>query len=356
MEVCTFRRFGIHIERCDCREVITVPKKEDPALRMKGQASGAGQTVGGAGAKPPHCLDTRYSNCPVGKVDKMDNQCPKRGVLFMYKFGREYAVRTTCHNWSCVQCRDRVLAVVMAKMEVGILILGECYLITLTFVLKRGTKRGAEYVATVWRRFLKELNRRWPKVEWFKVVELTKKGQPHLHLLMGGFGEKRMGCCGRNNDHGYGAMWKASCRSNPECLEHQISRMWESASGDSWVVDAREVVGAAGASSYLSKYLKKGMYTGRLAEAGFARRYSRSKGWPSGKIGLRGSVVGWDGVVWKGSWELPGDVEARLQKSEGAYLMEVVGHDIVKAIQERRVRKVKAKKILRMLNNDESNR
>jgi len=65
------------------------------------------------------------------------------------------------------------------------------------------------------------------------------------------------------------------------CLEHEWARLWYEVTGDSFVVDARQIAGADGAARYMTKYLVKGMMTwDELSELGFMRRWSTSRNWP----------------------------------------------------------------------------
>ncbi len=163
------------------------------------------------------------------------------------------------------------------------------YLITATLRLAKGTEvKDAQYVAKAWRRFLYrlQLHGKNQEMAWFRVTELTKQGQPHLHLVVGGIGERRAHC--EKRPHPYNAVWRTK---NCECIEHEWSRAWFLATGDSFVVNAETVLGAAGAAAYLGKYLRKNMVVrNRLAELGFERRFSRSRNWPGGGLQLQATV------------------------------------------------------------------
>lgn len=62
-----------------------------------------------------------------------------------------------------------------------------------------------------------------------------------------------------------------------------MARMWWEVTGDSWVVDVREVSSPGGCAAYLGKYLGKSMadYRFRLLELGYLRRFQRSNNWPA---------------------------------------------------------------------------
>jgi len=85
------------------------------------------------------------------------------------------------------------------------------------------------------------------------------------------------------------------------CVSHVASRAWLAATGDSYVVWAEHVYSAAGAGSYLGKYLVKSFGTRcRLKELGYERRFVCSRNWPSpGPLKMRGTVMEtWDSVRW----------------------------------------------------------
>lgn len=60
--------------------------------------------------------------------------------------------------------------------------------------------------------------------------------------------------------------------------------MWFEITGDSYIVHVMEIVGAAGAASYMAKYVAK-TFDGRIAEGlGMRRRWSSSGGFPFGGL------------------------------------------------------------------------
>lgn len=73
-----------------------------------------------------------------------------------------------------------------------------------------------------------------------------------------------------------------------DCLAHELSRVWYSVTGDSWIVHATPVLSGDGAGAYLGKYMQKMLMTeGRSDILGMERRWSSSRGWPgSGRLRL----------------------------------------------------------------------
>ncbi len=180
-----------------------------------------------------------------------------------HKNGTWFAVQTRCKRWKCRACRDSTKLAVLDKIVYGISTLPNSWLLTLTFrFTSRSARRHAPYVSRKWAKLLWTLKRKyptqWSAVEWFKVPELTKNQQPHLHVVLGGLNGKRAP------------------------LSKQVSAEWERITGDSYIIDLRPSLGPYGVAAYLGKYLTKQMGDRtELANLGFIRRWSRSRGWPS---------------------------------------------------------------------------
>ncbi len=228
-------------------------------------------------------------------------ECPRGGYLWLnHKRGR-VIVPATCKTWTCRSCRNAVLQKVKNRIEHGVLTLGTSYFITVT-VKYRGvsTIKNAPYVAKAWERLLYRLKRspRYRTAAWFKVPELTQKGQIHLHVVLGGIGDVVSHCEPHNPPHAYDATWR---RKPCDCLEHEWSQAWHEITGDSYVVDCRPVRSAGGMAGYLGNSLKKGMYAhDGLEKLGFKRRWSASNNWPPDPaIRLAQTVLGtWRSVSW----------------------------------------------------------
>jgi len=182
------------------------------------------------------------------------------------------------------------MALFTARVEAGISELGRCCFITVTYRVDGKRREDAASVRRDW----KELWRRWkkggePKFHWLRVIELTEKKQPHVHLVVGPV-EGKMRCYGSE-----GPNWKAFKKDQEcRCLSHRMSRVWYGITG-AWIVHAVPVTGAPGAGAYLGKYMRKQLYTSELRAAGFKRSWSTSRGWPgNGRMRLRLTVCdGW---------------------------------------------------------------
>jgi len=176
-------------------------------------------------------------------------------------------------------------------VEYGCLTLGRSFFTTLTLRAGPGLQKDAVYVRACWRKMLEFLRSRFETVEFVKVVELTKARQPHLHLVLhlGKNTSTLSAAC--ESRASYNDRWLArKC----DCLEHRLSGAWRAITGDSFVVDVKEVAGANAVASYLAKYLAKGMVlSDHLKQLGFTRAWARSRGWPFDQIRMVQTERGW---------------------------------------------------------------
>ncbi len=184
------------------------------------------------------------------------------------------------------------------KVQYGCLTLAPCALTTFTYRTVGPERRNAQSVAQDW----KELWRRWkrdghPRIEWLRVIELTKQKQPHLHVVMGPI-PGRIRCYGKDLDTAF--FIRAGTRGCL-CLSHRLSRLWSDITGDSWIVHTMPVAGARGIGKYLGKYLGKSQLVRQeLEQLGFKRRWSSTRGYSGGdRLRLRQTQEGgWKEVQW----------------------------------------------------------
>ena len=102
--------------------------------------------------------------------------------------GEVLFAETNCGSWRCLGCRDRNRARFRAIVKYGVSTLGPCMFTTLTY--KEGVQRlrHAGCVSKDWKAFYRLLRKREPqlaKKACLRVMELTKAGTPHFHLLTG---------------------------------------------------------------------------------------------------------------------------------------------------------------------------
>lgn len=220
----------------------------------------------------------------------MSEECERKGTVWLRNKNGEVQIRTTCKTWGCVACERKMISLFRLRVEAGVSVLGRCVFTTLTYKLAESGILDAASVARDWRAFwrvLKRLKLVSPSLRWFRVVELTKKGMPHLHLVMGPvIGRERCYGNGPFDQPRYKARL-ATC----ECFSHVLARVWYEVTGDSYICFVVPVVNARGAGAYLGKYLAKSLPVRKKLEGlGFKRRWSSSRGWPgSGRLRLKES-------------------------------------------------------------------
>lgn len=219
----------------------------------------------------------------------ISSKCPRGGSIWLVSSEGSVKMPTTCKTWRCKGCRDRLKSVFSARVEAGVYSLGRCAFMTLTYKMTSDSQRDALSVRKDWQEFWRRYKaKKYPKVQWLRVVEITKKGQPHLHVVMGPI-EGRINCYG---DKRIDARLFTEAMGNCDCLSHRMSELWLGVTGDSWHVHTMLVRGAGRAGAYLFKYMAKTLTTWADLEAlGFKRRYSNSKSWPGrGRVRLQGSL------------------------------------------------------------------
>lgn len=258
--------------------------------------------------------------------------CKNGGFVRLYLNGERITMPTICKTWSCETCQIALKQRLREMIRYGCSMDEHSYFITLTYRRTSDTVVDAEYVKGTWTAFLRKFRQQEPKLKWFKVVEATKKGTPHLHLIMNGLG-KRIPCDSGKDGNGVCAHeWtkrymQKSCKK--DCLEHQIGKLWMEVTGNSYVVDARQMLTAGGAAAYLTKYLTKNFLSWyNLQELGFQRRWSCSRNWPR-RPGDKLVVTGlhaWDHVEIVKSWDSEGysQLMAEVEESKESELIKRV--------------------------------
>ncbi len=226
--------------------------------------------------------------------------CPRRGMMLMESWDRRRGlVATNCNSWRCISCRERNLNRFKAVVSHGVSILTECLFITITY--KAGAKRlsRAQSVAKDWRAFWRLSHKRYPETKlWgvIRVMEVTKKGTPHMHLLVGKvIGRKRC----------YGSSFRIkpflAVFEECECWSHRLSRIWKQVQkGESFIVHTLPVSSAKGAGAYLGKYMMKAYDPELARELGMSRRFSANSRWPREKRRrlVPGGTDGWRRTTW----------------------------------------------------------
>lgn len=208
-------------------------------------------------------------------------------------------MNTQCKTWGCLSCRDRMKALFRARVTLGCLTMAPCAFMTVTYKAESPRLQDAQCVAKDWRALWRLLKKHHPgsrEMEWMRVMELTKKGTPHHHVVIGRtVGQIR--CWTRD---GFRIDRYRSRLGKCMCLAHVWGALWQEVTGDSYIVHATPVGGAEEAGGYMSKYMEKEFDRGRARELGMGRRWSSSRGWPGNgrRRLLQTESAGWARTSW----------------------------------------------------------
>jgi len=254
-------------------------------------------------SEPSLLLDTTKDKWDRGSGSS--SRCPREGMMLMesrekWSPGR-MMVPTSCNSWRCLGCRDRNLSRFKAMVALGVSALGQCMFITLTY------KAGAERLGTAgcvsrdWRAFWRLLRKWYPETkEWgvMRVMEVTKKGTPHFHLIVGRVSLGDIRC--------YGPVFYVknylALLQDCECWSHRMGRVWERVQkGESYIVHTVPVTGGSGAGGYMAKYMRKEFDQERGNELGMVRRFSANRRWPREKRRriISPGTDGWRRTAWR---------------------------------------------------------
>lgn len=284
-------------------------------------------------------------------------KCPRWGYSELHSENSVYLVETKCKTWRCKVCRSSLLNLVKMRIEYGCLELGQSYFITLTLPAGRGQPiRDAAYVRSAWEQSIRKLKQEpgYAGVAWLKVPELTKKGQPHLHLIVGGIGTPVAMC---KKFPKYSPEWISQ---RCDCLAHKFGWKWYQETG-AYVIDCQVVYNPRGIGAYVAKYVTKGfMIRDAMESAGFLRRFSMSRNFPRGeRLRLRGTDEGWRRVSFRPpSTYYRGFLERKVEADSKRRKMERLGDDLTLFFAERNrklARKAQLRKVVEYGNASISN-
>ncbi len=274
------------------------------------------------------------------------NECPKAGYVWLWASGERIVIPTTCKGWRCIPCQPKKIFVMRKIAELGCYRLqesfGRCAFTTITYAMKGSYSiRNAATVKEDWATLLKQFLRPRNMI-MFRVTELTKNGQVHLHLINSWptIGTEKLTCRIEGVRKNWGREYlKEDC----ECVEHELSRCWYRITGDTWITDVREISTAQKAGSYVASYIKKGMVTWSKLEAlGFERRYSKSRDWPVSGIWMRGKELPW---VSTGFGYKPPSFDWMVEHCKDSKWLEVLGDDLVIEYNMEAMRKALKRKV-----------
>lgn len=150
-----------------------------------------------------------------------------------------------CKSWTCSECAPQRRKKLIAEAIEG----QPTRFVTLTCNpqwFDSAAERGSK-LAEAWRQFVRAYRKQYPnrQLEYLAVLELTKHGEPHLHIVVRG----------------------------PYISQQRISQHMREKMGAP-VVDIRLIRNKRQVSEYVSKYISK-----RPIRLGTLKRYWRSLGW-----------------------------------------------------------------------------
>jgi len=150
-----------------------------------------------------------------------------------------------CRSWGCDDCAPHRKDQLVAKALEG----APERFVTLTVnpAIGSGPLERRDRLAWAWALIIKRLRRWKPEVDWqyLAVVEKTKAGEPHLHVLLRG---------------GY--------------IPHALLSAWMDELTDAPIVDIRAIDSARKAARYVAKYIGKAP-----EQFGRFKRYWSSRNW-----------------------------------------------------------------------------
>lgn len=224
----------------------------------------------------------------IGSYADFGNKCPMGSHIALNCGEHVHVKETACKKWMCKVCKKKLRALFVMRVIHGCSMLGGFWLITLTYRAKVPSDlRDAASVRGDQRRLLASLKQSGWTTQWLKVIELTKRGQVHLHLI---FKRQQMLATCRTTRETYVEWFERKCRGN--CAAHHLSWLWLRITGDSFVVDVSPGRSAGATGSYLAKYLWKGFgERSELKSRGFTRRWTSSRDFPRlSRMQLRGTL------------------------------------------------------------------
>ncbi len=290
-------------------------------------------------------MQNTSTSVKLKRGSKLLGQCDRSAYTELFTAeGRSIILPTTCKTWGCVVCRDKLMGLFKARVEVGVSALGLCAFITITYQAESERWRTAGCVGEDWQELWRRLRRLKKSWQWLKVTELTKKKTPHHHVVIGPI-QQMIRCHGPKIRKGRETTAYLKRMDSCGCVSHTFARIWWNITGDSYICFATEVTDPSGAASYMGKYMTKQFLE---KERGMTRRFSTSRGWPGGqRIRLRVTLEGgWSHIRrWPGS-KFDSTVENNPQETD---LLDRVGDNLTIAIRRRNSKRAAEKRFRKVL-------
>jgi hypothetical protein len=193
-------------------------------------------------------------------------------VAEKYEVGAVVLRPVRCHSWACAYCGYTRASWLKRQVSEAAVEHELSRFMTLTLGTRQVSRADSEErLKLAWSRLRKVLHGVYPGLEYVWVMEYTKWGQAHLHLLVNTYIPQRV-----------------------------LSRLWKEASGGSYIVDIRQP-GVTAVARYIAKYV--GKEAGRRRAGGLQRVNANLFGTSRGIVfqPYRKKSQGW--VVVKGSMQ-----------------------------------------------------
>ena len=221
------------------------------------------------------------------------NYCKSQAVIYDNTTsigGTIHHKANNCNSWDCPECRKKKASVLRSRIKVGIA-KQSWRLLTLTLDPKMvSLSDSLNQLSHLWDIFSKALKRKYPDLQYIKVVEFHKSGYPHLHIILN--------------------------RYIPKPL---VRNLWVTRGGGE-IVDIRQINGeriANYVSNYLSHKDKKHHEHDHQFYNNAMRRFSFSRNFPI-RPWKKTTVVFTNGIDWDCSGDMFDNI-VKIHYSNGAF-------------------------------------
>ncbi len=253
----TQQRRLLRTTRLPADSVLTDTEQEWARIAINDAAEGA------RGIHPPHLDIKSISALRAAEGLEDETACLNRSWIKLRCVHGNSTGRSTRCRWcdGCVNAwRSRVRAIILEGCDAQ-----ETYFWTLTLAESPSEMdlERFDFITLRWRRMMRVMQKEGYKFEYFRVIELQRRGTPHYHLAMNRITYRGVPVLGVGKVGGM-------------CYSRAVK------AGFGRIMDLQKArLGGAGVASYLAKYIGKAdEYRALVRTDGRAvRRYARSQGW-----------------------------------------------------------------------------
>jgi len=120
-------------------------------------------------------------------LQSIKNYCKSQAVIYdntNQRGGTIHHKPNNCNSWDCPECRKKKAYTLRSRIQAGI-VRQNWRLLTLTLDPKViSLPDSLTQLSRLWDIFSKAAKRRFPNLQYIKVVEFHKSGYPHLHIIL----------------------------------------------------------------------------------------------------------------------------------------------------------------------------